>query len=421
MRAVEGMKRVLAPGTSRRKTSRPRSRQKTTLLEPSWAELLNAFELAEAFDSTVAIKSAYVPHLLRRHVAAIPYSRSSLFAEMLAGRPVVFTGFPAPLREPLIDRPPSEAGFALASWFAQQRNPMRHKVFVGPTGVRRHLRLDEIARKWRANQTRFGVTDLHIRGTRMEEVINPDVLSSFNLLPQSTAGAREREMFSFVISTRGHVTDSHSDDPDSSNYCFIGRKLWLAWDTYEGAARGLQDVERVPLAGKARFDLKTWLSMRSARWCTVSSGETLFLPGHLTHKVITLEPYIGVGGFFIALPNCLRLLAHWIIRGPLWSKRDSSGERDPLIGEIANSVRDAILDLRKASRSRREQWGCDHFNLSARAFIESCPAHQLYVLLSDPRFRAVADLSHAPWPVGGGERPSRARSKERNIQLAKAI
>lgn len=318
---------------------------------------------------------------------------------MLAGEPVLFTGFPVPLCKPLVGLPPTEAGMTLAGWLARQRSDERHKVFAGPSGVKRHFRLDEIARKWRANRTRFGVTDLHIRGTSMEDVIDADALSGFNLLPQSTIGAREREMFSFVISTRGHVTDSHSDDPDSSNYCFIGRKLWLAWDTYEGAARGLQDVERVPLAGKARFDLETWLSLRSARWCTVNPGETLFLPGHLTHKVITLERYIGVGGFFVALPNCLRLLAHWIIRGPLWSKRDASGERDELLGEIACSVRDAILDLRDSSRSKREQWGYDYLEKSARAFIDSCPAQHLRLLQADPRFRCVADASHVPWPA----------------------
>jgi hypothetical protein len=109
------------------------------------------------------------------------------------------------------------------------------------------LTLSDIASTWQAGRTRFGVTDLHIRGTVMEQVIAPEVLSRFNLLPHSSPGARRQEMFSFVISSRGHLTDSHSDAPDSSNFCFAGRKLWLAWDTYEGARYGLQDVERVPV------------------------------------------------------------------------------------------------------------------------------------------------------------------------------
>lgn len=372
---------------------------------PPLDPLLDALTLAGQFDSTAAANRRHVPRLRRCYVPAIPYSRHALFSAMLAGEPLLVTGFPAPVRAPLRGLAPAEAGKAILAWLAQRRSHQTYQVFAGPTGVKRYLRLDEIARKWRANRTRFGVTDLHIRHTAMEDVIDPAVLSGFNLLPESTTGAREREMFSFVISTRGQVTDSHSDDPDSSNYAFIGRKLWFAWDTYEGAARGLQDVERMPLARKAWFDLDTWLSLRSARWCIVNAGETLFLPAHLTHKVITLEPYLGVGGFFIALPNCLRLLAHWITRGPLWSKRDIAGERDELLAEIAQTVRGAVVGLRHAPRAQREQWGHDYLGRSATAFIRSRTADHMRTLWSDPRFRSVAETIPAPWPQACKRQP----------------
>ena len=47
-----------------------------------------------------------------------------------------------------------------------------HRVFTGPTGVRRDLTLAQIAKKWSQNRTRFGVTDLHIRNCNLEEVIS---------------------------------------------------------------------------------------------------------------------------------------------------------------------------------------------------------------------------------------------------------
>ncbi len=366
---------------------------------------------AAGFDPTIAVEPRHVPRLVSTYVAPIPYTRAALFDAMLAGEPVLVTGFPAPLRGPLHGLSPTDAGVALAGWLAQRRSRERHRVFTGPTGVKRHLTLDEIGRRWLDNRTQFGVTDLHIRDTNVEDVIDPDVLSRFNLLPLSTTGAREREMFSFVISTRGQVTDSHSDDPDSSNYCFIGRKLWLAWDTYEGAARGLQDTERVPIVGKARFDMDTWFSLRSARWWIVNAGETLFMPGHLTHKVVTLERYIGVGGFYIALPNCLRLLAHWTIHGPLWSKRDTLGERDELLAEIARTTRDAILRLREAPLAEREQWGYDYLERSAEAFIKACRADHFRQLWSDHRFRCVADEVRAPWPRTDRRSPPRGASR----------
>jgi hypothetical protein len=387
--------------------------RRTNELGSSLARALTLLRSAGRYDQTIAIGPNQVRRLSSTYVAPIPYIRASLFEAMLAGEPVLVGGFPAPLREPLRGLPPAEAGVVLAGWLAQRRSRERHRVFVGPTGVERRMTIGEIARTWRENRTPFGVADLHIRGTSMEDVIDPAVLSGFNLLPQSTIGVKEREMFSLIISTRGRVTDSHSDDPDGSNYCFTGRKLWLAWDTYEGAAHGLQDMEHVPIVGKPRFDMATWLSLRSARWFIVSTGETLFMPGHLTHKVITLEPYIGVGSFYIALPNCLRLLAHWIIHGPLWSKRDTLGERDELLAEIAQSSRDAILRLRHAPLAEREQWGHDYLERSAEAFIKACRADHLRLLWSDHRFRCVTNEIRAPWPRTDRRSPPRRALRER--------
>ena len=365
---------------------------------PAAEDLWAAFETASSYDRTLTIERGLFDRMRRRYVAPIPYSRATLFHRMSAGEPSVVRGFPKPLHAPFDQLEPAEAGYALIDWLARRRSRGRHRVRTGPAGASRMLTLSEIAAAWQAGRRRFGVTDLHIRGTVMEQVIAPAVLSGFNLLPRSSPGARRQEMFSFVISSRGHVTDSHSDAPDSSNYCFAGRKLWLAWDTYEGARYGLQDVERVPINGRARFDMESWLSLRSARWLLVNPGETLFLPASMTHKVVTLDSYIGVGGFFLGLPNCLRLLAHWIVRAPLWSKRDATGEHDYLLGEIACSVRDLVLRLRRAPARERRQWGYDWLERSASAFIETCPRARLRSLWSDPRFRAVAELIPAAWP-----------------------
>ena len=252
-------------------------------------DLWPALQTATRFDQTLRIDRRLFDRMLEHYVAPVPYRRATFFHRMSAAEPTVVKGFAKPLRAPFDKLPPAQAGHALIDWLARRRNRRRHRVRTGTAGVCRMLTLSEIASKWQAGRTRFGVTDLHIRGTVMAQVIAPEVLSRFNLLPRSSPGARRQEMFSFVISSRGHLTDSHSDAPDSSNYCFAGRKLWLAWDTYEGARYGLQDVERVPVNGRARFDMQSWLSLRSARWLLVNPGETLFLPANMTHKVITLE------------------------------------------------------------------------------------------------------------------------------------
>ncbi|MGI9489410.1 MAG: hypothetical protein ACR2RF_26690 [Geminicoccaceae bacterium] len=362
-------------------------------------ELWKALQDAARFDSTVSIDRSLFSKMLRRHISPIAYAEENLFGSMLLGEPYILTGFPSPLRGALESVAKEEAGPAVMQWLGQNGGQDRHRLYVGPTGVRRDLTLEEIAAKWRANRTRFGVTDLHIRHTDVEDIVDIDPLSAFNLLNEAGAMAGEQEMFSLVISSRGQVTDSHSDAPDSTNYCFTGQKLWLAWDTYEGMKHGLQDVDRIPLAGKAWFDMETWLSLKSARWLLVNEGETLFLPAHLTHKVITLKRYVGIGGFFIALPNCLRVMSHWVSRVPLWSKRDLHGERDGLLGDIAQSIRDKILSLSDAPKQERRRWGYDYLNRSAEEFMRSCPPARLRELWSDPRFRSVADAIEAPWPL----------------------
>lgn len=360
--------------------------------------LWRALQDAARFDETVGIDQKHFDKMLECHISPCPFSEANLFGRMLLGEPYILTGFPSPLRGPLSAVEANEAGPAVMEWLGQNGNQDRHRLYVGPTGVRRDLTLEEIAVKWRADRTRFGVTDLHIKQTNVEDIIDTDTLSAFNILAHFSDMAFEQEMFSLVISSRGQVTDSHSDAPDSSNYCFTGQKLWLAWDTYEGMRHGLQDVDRMPLPGKARFDMETWLSLKSARWLLVNPGETLFLPAHLTHKVITLRRYVGIGGFFIALPNCLRVMEHWVSRVPLWSKRDVHGERDGLLDDIAEEISNKIAALRHATKRERRRWGYDYLERSAQHFIKTRRPADLHQLWSDQRFRCVAEAIEAPWP-----------------------
>jgi hypothetical protein len=112
-------------------------------------------------------------------------------------------------------------------------------------------------------------------------------------------------MMTLVVSSCGNVTDSHSDDPDGSNHCFVGRKLWLAWETFEGQKAGLRDCSRDLIVERAHFDLGIFASLKTARWWTVGPGETLFLPGRFSHRVITLESYVGIGSFYFTPVSCL--------------------------------------------------------------------------------------------------------------------
>lgn len=362
-------------------------------------QMTAVFDEAARFDPTLQLTASGKKRLASRYVHPEDYTRRTLFNAMLVAEPCVLRGYNVPLQPQLKTLPGDHVAQAIMDWFADKADDQKFRVYTGPTGVRRQLTLAEIAEKWHRNRTRFGVTDLHIRNSALEEIIAADQISSFNLLRRSTPVAQTLEMFSYVISSYGHVTDSHSDAPDSTNYCITGKKLWLAWDTYEGAKAGLQDVERVAVPAQARFDMDAWLALPSARWLLDEPGHTLFLPANMTHKVVTLGRYIGVGGFYISLPNCLRLMAHWNLHIPLWSKRDAAGEYDFLLSDIAETVRAAILDAPLMSQAERELLGCDYLNASARHFIETCPAKQMRQLWVDPRFRCIADTIDVPWPL----------------------
>jgi len=273
----------------------------------------------------------------------------------------------------------------------------RVSVQAGPSQRRERVTVRELLRRWSGGRAVISVTDLHIRGTRVEPAIGIAALSDFNVLLLGSEDMALQEMMTLVISSAGNVTDSHSDDPDGSNHCFAGTKLWLAWDTFEGLHRGLQDNSRQELHDSARFDMRVFLELPSSRWWLVTEGETLFLPGKLTHKVITLEHYLGIGSFYVALPNALQTVMRWYDHGPLWSL--TNAESRGLIDEIALAAARKADQLRIGSNLERRRWGIAYLRGALERF-EQEPAPVRAALL---RNAAFAELCRAAARVGPGE------------------
>ena len=339
------------------------------------------WERAAHLDPTLAVAGGDLAALRRKQVRAVPYSRDRLFTEMAAGRPVIFTDFAVP-----VDGPP-DAGVrerllnVYRTGFPRKR---RARVQVGPSQRRSTLPVPEMLRRWDRGRAIISVTDLHIRGTRVERALGVDRLSEFNVLLLGSDAMSRQEMMTLVISSAGNVTDSHSDDPDGSNHCFVGKKLWLSWDTFDGQAHGLEDHSRTSIDGLAAFDMRTFLSLRSARWFLVSEGQTLFLPGKLTHKVITFEQYLGVGSFYVALPSALETVIRWYERGPLWSL--TSHRDDGLVDEIARTLARHVRALRAASCADQQRWGLSYLDAAVERFTRTEPAAVRARLLRNPAF-----------------------------------
>lgn len=361
--------------------------------------LRESLSKARSFDASIDLSRIDIDRMMARYVPPRAYSRERLFKAMADREPVVLAGHPSPVRPPLDVLSLRDAARCIVDRIADSSDEATYTVTMRAEGRRVQLRPCEIADLFHKRTDVFGISDLYIRNTFMEDLIDPAGLSTFNLLLKASHDARRQEMFSFVISAEGMITDSHSDDPDSSNFCLDGRKLWIFWETYSGLAAGLQDAERLLLTKIPRFDIKVWLSLPSARWCIVGPNDTLFLPANLTHKVITLEHYVGVGSFYVSLPNCLSLIADWIYRGPLWSKLDKKSRNAMLIGDISLAVQKAILRLRDCSSAVGEALGYDFLNLSAQNLIRCMPRSQMAMLWSDPRFRNIAETVAAPWPL----------------------
>jgi hypothetical protein len=345
---------------------------------------------AAGMDCSLRIADRELPLLRRKFVRPKSFARGKMFRDMAQRRVSVFKNVPVLVqkykgletREALIH--------ALSNKFPPRETS---RVQVGPSHLVTRLPVREIMRRWNGGRAIVGVTDLHIRDTKVEDVINTNALSSFNILIRGSEELALQEMMTLVISSPGNVTDSHSDDPDGTNHCFLGKKLWLAWDTFEGIAAGLEDVERQNIFAKCSFDMKRFLALNSSRWFLVSTGETLFLPGSLTHKVLTLEPYLGVGSFHVGLPSSLDSLTRWIYHGPLWSISDPKQENADLVDEAANVTWGIARQAKSGSKRTKERWGYDYLHNAYWTWKRNVSAKVRRKVLEHSLFRRIVEIA----------------------------
>jgi hypothetical protein len=316
------------------------------------------WDLAATVDPSLRLRPQHLRALARRQVPIIRYSRERLFTSMANGSPVIFNDFRVPLRRKSLHN--NKAGLAEA--FAQLLpKHERVRVRAGPSHQRSYLLTPELMKRWNGKKAVLNITDLYARGTPITRLIDTTPLSAFNLLPRSRrSDIQSLELLTLVISSVKGFSDSHTDDLDGSNHCFAGRKLWLVWDEVSGLAAGLEDVERSAVYDRAAFDMDLFLSLPSARWFVISEGQTLFLPANYAHKVVTLEHYLGIGSFFVMLPDYLRTLIYWQRLPPTWSIASPRYQRKCRVETVTDAVTNRVRSLVKAPAGLRRSWGLDH-------------------------------------------------------------
>ena len=314
------------------------------------SSLAQLWEEAASFDPTLQVPAKYLSALARKRISVQSYTRSKLFSQMAQGQISLFNNFPVRIKKVNETLPNIiKMGFPVLE---------RARTQTGPSRTLRKLKVQEVIRRWEGGRAVVGVTDLHFRGTKFEKALDCTALSDFDILCTDAELIYYIEMMTLVIASKGNYTDSHADDCDGSNHCFIGRKLWLAWDRIEGWDKGFGDVDRDCVSERAAFDIRAFLSLPSSCWFVVGPDETLFLPGSLAHKVITLEPYIGIGGFHVALPSYVWGLRRWILYDTL------DVHEKGLLPKIHKAIIGKLQELRKGSKSIKEHWGLSHMQQS---------------------------------------------------------
>ncbi len=358
----------------------------------SIAELREQWSEITKMDSTVRVKKDALEALQKKQVLTEPFGREKMFSAMAKRHVGIYKGLPVTANKIRgLDQKASLIR-TLSSKFP--RDETSH-VTVGPSRVATKLPVREIMRRWLGRRAIVGVTDLHIRGCKVEEAIDTQALSDFNLLIRGTEDLSLQEMMTLVIASPGAVTDSHSDDPDGTNHCFFGKKLWLAWETFEGIKAGMQDVERQDVYTRAKFDMNKFLKLKSSRWFLVSDGDTLFLPANMTHKVFTLDYYLGIGSFHVGLPGSLDNLTRWLCHGPLWSVDDPEGECDDLVDEIARISLRVAKRAKNASPRSQLRWGYNHLAEGLAYWEKNTPARMKKKAAKNPHFREYLALARS--------------------------
>jgi hypothetical protein len=342
---------------------------------------LRLWNQASEIDRTLKVCSQDLSLLAGKRIIPISYSRPQMFSRMVRGKISLFTNLKVPVNHSSQDNLRHALTKGIKLGFAKSRTA---RIQIGAERRYCQMRVAEVVAHWQRGRKILSVTDLHFRGTKFYEVVDSSRLSDFNVFCSDSRFTAEFqtaiEMMTLVISSKGNLTDNHADDCDGTNHCFVGRKLWLAWDRFEGQAKGFQDVDRDDVFTQAAFDLPTFLSLPSSRWFTVEPGQTLVLPGSFAHKVITLEPYIGIGSFHVALPSYVRSIRRWILH----DTHDIGPQR--FLGKINGAVIRRIQQLAKSTKSAQKCWGLSYVRKAIDLWLKTESAENKRALLADPRF-----------------------------------
>jgi|GEM_PF-4596023 len=183
-------------------------------------------------------------------------------------------------------------------------------------------KVQTILKRWESGTSPFAITDFSLGSARLRQYFQWNFLKRENLLSlEKTLAAYE--VCGPVLSTAGHITNEHLDDPDIWNSCVVGKKIWFLWSMEEHSQRYGRDS--LFYGEKTTFNVDSFLSMDSSRWALVEDGTAFYCPAHYLHRVTCLSRYLGVGTFLVTKSSSQRLLAQWESYGSQWEEFSKRG------------------------------------------------------------------------------------------------
>lgn len=342
---------------------------------------VSLWKRAAETDPTLRLTPGVIRELPSLELKPQHYTRKKFFSAMARQEVMVYDDYPlrASLKRFFDDRSP--LGDRLRVLFKASPKTLAK---LGPSRRRKYLPVEEVIDHWERGRRVISANDVFYRDLKLDQTFNCEAIADFSILPTSPPEVSHLEVATLLMGTAGCMSDSHTDDPDGSNHCITGNKLWMVWDRREGQEHGLQDTEYDDVIDRAAFDLKTFLKLRSARWFTMSDGRTLYMPGCLTHKVITLERYLGISSFYVGLPNALSSLSRWKLEGTIMI---DDGDRDA----IARLLIDRLDQVTRGDRACKIRWGLSHLGESWRHWDRKYDQEQKDRLRADLPFRELEE------------------------------
>ncbi len=345
------------------------------------ASLVTHWKQAAEIDKSLILSGKVLKNLVGLELRPENYSRRRLFSAMARQEPILFNNFPLRSTLRAFFHNGDEPANRLKSLFSSTTKTLAR---AGPARRVKYLRVHEVIDIWRRGRATLSANDVYFRTSKLDRVFDCEAIGDFNVIPTAPPRIRHLEVATLLMGTAGCMTDSHSDDPDGCNHCIVGKKLWLVWDRREGQQHGLEDCEYNDVRTQSKFSLEAFLPLRSSNWFTVSEGQTLFLPGNLTHKVMTLEKYIGISSFYVGLPNALSSFTRWQLNGTIMVT-------EQFRNEIIKLVLRQLERTAAGSRQLKHTWGYYHLEEALRHWERKYTRAQREELRSNPLFRELAD------------------------------